>query len=82
MVWSGGYGKFLISSFNICLLFYLKVGYNTSDVGTAIMSYKVDRMQFVDYSLAIGLDGAVWWSKLPTKVASMTNLIRTFDYVS
>ena len=82
MVWSGGYGKFLISSFNICLLFYLKVGYNTSDVGTAIMSYKVDRMQFVDYSLAIGLDGAVWWSKLPTKVASMTNLIRTFDSVS
>ena len=46
------------------------------------MSYKIDRMKFVDYSSAIGLDGAVWWSKLPTKLPPVTNLVKTFDSIS
>ena len=60
----------------------LQVGYDTSDVGVASMSYKEPRIQFVDYSPAVGPDGSVWWSKLPRKLPPATNLIRTFDNMS
>ena len=53
-----------------------------SDVGVSVISYKEQRIRFVDYSPPVGLDGAVWFSKLPRKLPSATNLVRTFDSMS
>ena len=39
-------------------------------------------MEFVDYSPGIGVDGVVWYSKLPQKVPPTTNLVKTFDTAS
>ena len=58
------------------------MGYNISDVGVGIISYKEQRIQFVDYSPAVGLDGRVWVSRLPRKLPPMTNLLRAFDTMS
>ena len=68
--------------YNANLINNAQVGYDTSDVGVGIISYKEQRIKFVDFSPPVGLDGAVWISKLPRKLPPATNLVRTFDSMS
>ena len=60
----------------------IQVGYGICDLGVTIISYKIDRARFIDYTFPVGEDGINWISLPPKNLPSFTNIIWLFDAVS
>ena len=71
-----------IEANTFCCLCFHKVGHEDFDLGVNSISYKVERARFVDYTLPVGPDGAVFVSKPPQRLSAITNIIGIFDTVS
>ncbi|XP_023345277.1 glutamate receptor 1 [Eurytemora carolleeae] len=56
-----------------------KVGYGNADIGVTFISYTYERIQFVAYTLPVGLDVSNWISMYPGKVSPATNIVKVFD---